>query len=531
MTNNHKAIIEDGKAVLGIELGSTRIKCCLIDESKTPFISGEFEWQNQLVDGIWTYAINDIWEGLQKSYADLVQNVQMTYQVPLRNLKALGISAMMHGYLVFDENDQLLVPFRTWRNCISSEAANYLTKEFNYNIPERWSIAHFYQAVLNNETHVSNVAFMTTLSGYIHWQLTGKKVLGVGDASGMFPINDQTHNYDEKMLSRMDELLAEKNLSNKIEAILPKVLLAGELGGYLTEEGAKRLDTLGQLEAGIPLCPPEGDAGTGMVATNTISQKQGNVSAGTSIFAMFVLEQALKNVYPEIDIVTTPDGSMVAMVHGNNCSTDINNWIRIFDEFAKLMGYEVTKEELYEKLFTHSLNADPNAGGLLNYGYYSGEPLSGVIDGRPLMLFHPNADFNLANFIQSHLFSSFSVLSLGMDILTTKEKVVIDKVFAHGGLFKTEAIAQKALATVLDKPVSVMNTAGEGGAWGIALLADYLTYAEQGMTLPEYLAKFVFEALEEKVIKVGKNEREGYLAYFEQYQQALPLAQQASRYI
>lgn len=531
MMTNHKEIIESGKAVLGIELGSTRIKCCLIDENKHPFISGEFEWKNQLIDGIWTYAIDDIWDGLQKSYADLAQKVINTYNVPLKKLKALGLSAMMHGYLVFDAQDQLLVPFRTWRNCISSEAAQDLTAIFHYNIPERWSIAHFYQAILNKESHVSKVAYMTTLSGYIHWQLTGNKVLGIGDASGMFPINDQTHDFDEKMLAKMNELLSRHQLPNQMEEILPEVLLAGDLGGYLSDAGAKKLDLSGQLEGGIPLCPPEGDAGTGMVATNTISKKQGNVSAGTSIFAMFVLEHPLAHVYPEIDIVTTPDGSMVAMVHGNNCSTDINHWIRIFKEFSDLMGFEISKETLYQKLFNHSLQADADAGGLLNYGYYSGEPLSGVVEGRPLMVFHPNADFNLANFMQSHLFSSFSVLSLGMDILTKKEKVGIDKVFAHGGLFKTEAIAQRALATVLDKPVSVMNTAGEGGAWGIALLADYLSYALEDLTLSDYLSKFVFEALEEKVIKVGKEERDGYLTYFEQYQKALPLAQKASSYI
>ena len=398
--SSRKELIEKGKTVLGIEFGSTRIKAVLIDENHHPIASGDHEWENRLENGIWTYSLDDIWQGLRDSYQKLAFNVEESYGVTLKKIGAIGFSAMMHGYMAFDKNGELLVPFRTWRNGITGEASEALTEAFQYNIPQRWSIAHLYQAILNGEDHVKNIDFFTTLAGYIHWKLTGQKVLGIGDASGMFPIDPETKQYHAAMIQKFDLLVADKNYPWKLKDILPKILVAGENAGILTPEGAKLLDPSGNLEAGIPLCPPEGDAGTGMAATNSVAKRTGNVSAGTSVFAMVVLEKELKKVYPEIDLVTTPDGSLVGMVHANNCTSDLNAWVGLFREFAESFGMEVDMNQLFGTLYNKALEGDKDCGGLLSYGYLSGENITGVTEGRPLFVRSPESRFNLANFMR-----------------------------------------------------------------------------------------------------------------------------------
>ena len=482
-----KNAIMTGQTALGIEFGSTRIKAVLVDEKNVPIASGSHEWENRLVDNIWTYTLDDIWNGLQDCYRDLVKDVKEKYDAELTTIGAMGFSAMMHGYLAFDKNDELLVPFRTWRNTITEPASEALTELFQYHIPQRWSIAHLYQAILNGEEHVKNVDFFTTLAGYVHWRLTGKKVLGVGDASGMFPIDMNTGDYNERMIGQFDELVADKGFDWKLKEILPGVLTAGENAGVLTEEGAKLLDPTGTLKAGIPVCPPEGDAGTGMAATNSVAQRTGNVSAGTSVFSMVVLEKDLSKVYPELDMVTTPDGSLVAMVHCNNCTSDLNAWVGIFKEFAESFGIEVDMNKLFGTLYNKALEGDADCGGLLAYNYFSGEHITGFEKGRPLFVRRPDSKFNLANFMRVHLFTSLGALKTGMDILLKEEKVNLDKIYGHGGLFKTKGVGQGILAAAIDTPVSVMETAGEGGAWGIALLASYMKNKKDGQTLEEYL--------------------------------------------
>ena len=469
-----KQLIEEGKTSLGIELGSTRIKAVLINEKGTPLAAGSHEWENRYDNGIWTYTMEDVWEGLQDCYQDLLKDVKEQYGATVTTFGSIGFSAMMHGYLAFDKEDNLLVPFRTWRNTITEEAAGKLTKEFNYNIPQRWSISHLYQAILNKEEHVKDVAFFTTLAGYVHWKLTGKKVLGVGDASGMFPIDIKTGNFDQKMVDRFNELTAPEGFSWKLQDIFPKVLTAGENAGELTKEGAALLDTSGNLKPGIPVCPPEGDAGTGMAATNSVAVRTGNVSAGTSVFAMIVLEKDLKKVYPEIDLVTTPDGSLVAMVHANNCTSDLNAWVGIFREFAESFGIEVDMNKLFGTLYNKALEGDADCGGLLSYGYLSGEFITGVDEGRPLFVRSPESKFNLANFMRVNLFTALGAIKVGMDLLQKEENVAIDSMLGHGGLFKTKGVGQRILAAAINAPVSVMETAGEGGPWGMALLAAYM---------------------------------------------------------
>ena len=455
-----KKVIEAGQTALGIEFGSTRIKAVLVDEKNVPIASGSHEWENRLVDNIWTYTLDDIWNGLQDCYKDLAKDVKEKYDTELTTIGAMGFSAMMHGYLAFDKNDELLVPFRTWRNTITEPASEALTELFQYHIPQRWSIAHLYQAILNGEEHVKNVDFFTTLAGYVHWQLTGQKVLGVGDASGMFPIDMNTGNYNERMITQFDELVADKGFDWKLKDILPGVLTAGENAGVLTEEGAKLLDPTGTLKPGIPVCPPEGDAGTGMAATNSVAQRTGNVSAGTSVFSMVVLEKDLSKVYPELDMVTTPDGSLVAMVHCNNCTSDLNAWVGIFREFAESFGIEVDMNKLFGTLYNKALEGDADCGGLLAYNYFSGEHITGFEEGRPLFVRRPDSKFNLANFMRVHLFTSLGALKTGMDILLKEEKVNLDKIYGHGGLFKTKGVGQGILAAAIDTPVSVMETAG-----------------------------------------------------------------------
>ena len=484
--------ILDGKAVLGIEFGSTRIKAVLIGEKNELIATGSHGWENDYIDGTWTYSLEKVWTGLQDCYRKLVEGVKASYRIELTRLAAIGISGMMHGYMPFDKEDKLLVPFRTWRNTMTGEASCKLSKLFDFSIPQRWSIAHLYQAILNKEEHVNRINFFTTLAGYIHWQLTGKKVLGIGEASGMFPIDDATKGFNKLMISQFDELVSSENYSWKLREVLPKVLMAGEEAGILTEVGAKLLDTSGKLQAGIPLCPPEGDAGTGMVATNSVAKRTGNVSAGTSIFAMIVLEEDLKKVHPQIDIVTTPVGSPVAMVHCNNCTSDINAWVNLFKEFADTIGAKIEMNTLYTTLFLKALEGEGDCGNLLSYNYYSGEHVTGFTEGRPLFVRTPESKFSLANFMRLHISSSFGALKSGLDILFNEENVKVDEIYAHGGLFSTKDVGQSILANAINVPVSVLSTAGEGGAWGIALLAAYMQNNDDKQTLEDFLVNKVF---------------------------------------
>ena len=522
--NQLKTSIKEKNISLGIEFGSTRIKAVLIDENFQPVVSGSYDWENQLINGYWTYSLEEIWKGLQTCYADLNEEVRALTGEPLKVIKSIGFSAMMHGYLPFDKENHLLVPFRTWRNTTTEEAEKALTEAFQYNIPQRWSIAHLYQAILNEEEHVPEIDYFTTLAGYIHWQLTGEKVLGLGDASGMFPIDSKTKNYSEPMIEKFDRLIKEKNYSWKLSQILPKALNAGETAGKLSKEGAKLLDPTGNLQEGIPLCPPEGDAGTGMVATNSVEERTGNVSAGTSVFAMVVLEKALQKVHPEIDMVTTPNGHDVAMVHANNCSSDINKWVKLFAEFSQVAGFEIDNNRLYEILFQQALLGDPDAGGLLSYGYYSGENITGFEEGRPLFVHSPNSQFNLPNFMRTHLLSSLGALKIGMNILVDEEKVKVEKIVGHGGFFKTPEVGQKIMAAAMNSTVSVMETAGEGGAWGMALLASYLGSDKD---LPVFLEQEVFKNAKPVDQAPTKEDLEGFQQFIERYQAGLAIEQAA----
>ena len=522
-----KTIIESGKAILGIEFGSTRIKAVLIDTDNNPIAQGSFEWENQLVDGLWTYSIDTIWKGLQDCYADLRKNVKAEYDCEIKQLAAIGISAMMHGYMAFGKDENILVPFRTWRNTNTAKAAAELSELFHFNIPLRWSISHVYQAILNGEDHINKIDFLTTLAGYIHWQLTGKKVLGVGDASGMLPIDSNTNNYDAEMVAKFDKLIEPKNLGWKILDILPEVLNAGEDAGVLTEEGAKKLDRSGTLQAGTPLCPPEGDAGTGMVATNAVRQRTGNVSAGTSSFSMIVLEKALSKPYEVIDMVTTPDGSPVAMVHCNNCTSDLNAWVGLFKQYQELLGVPVDMNEVFGKLYNHALEGDADCGGLIAYNYISGEPVTGLAEGRPMFVRSANDHFNLANFMRANLYASVAVLKIGNDVLFKDEKVQVDRITGHGGLFKTKGVGQRILAAAINSPISVMETAGEGGAWGIALLAGYLVNNEEKLSLADYLDKKVFAGNTGVEIAPTAEDVAGFDKYIETYKAGLAIEKAA----
>lgn len=509
--------IESGKAALGIELGSTRIKAVLVDERHEPIASGGHDWENKLENGIWTYSLEDVWQGLKDCYAKLRSDVKDKYGVELTKVSAIGISAMMHGYLAFDEAGNLLAPFRTWRNTTTGPAAAELTSLLGFNIPLRWSIAHLYQAVLNGESHVGNIAYITTLAGYVHWKLTGEKVLGIGDASGMFPIDSTTFDFDSGMLDKFQALVAPRKFRWDIRKILPKVLNAGEDAGRLTAEGVKLLDDSGTLTPGIPLCPPEGDAGTGMVATNAVAPRTGNVSAGTSIFAMIVLEKALKKLHTEIDMVTTPSGMPVAMVHCNNCSSDIDAWASLFQEFAKETGTPMKLGKVLDTLFFKAMEADKDCGGLLAYNYVSGEPLTGLDEGRPLFLRMPDAKFTLANFMRAHLYAALGALKLGMDILLDEEKVGIDRIYGHGGFFKAKGVGQSIMAAAIHAPVSVMETAGEGGAWGIAVLAAYLVNKAPGEKLEEYLSDKVFSGKAGQTLEPDPADEAGFKVFMDRY--------------
>ena len=503
--------------VLGIELGSTRIKAVLIDQRHLPIAQGDHEWENQLVNGIWTYSMEAVHSGLQHCFANLKADVKAKFGQELSTVGAIGVSAMMHGYLPFDKDGRQLAEFRTWRNTITGPAAEELTALFGFNIPQRWSIAHLYQAILNGEEHVKDIAFLTTLAGYIHWQLTGEKVMGVGEASGMFPIDSRKLDYDEDMLRKFKDLTGVQ-----LRQILPRVLTAGESGGTLTESGARFLDPSGTLLPGIPVAPCEGDAGTGMAATNSVRPRTGNVSAGTSDFAMIVTEKPL-GVHREIDMVTTPDGAPVAMVHCNNCTSDINAWVNLFAEYSELMGLPVNKGELFTKLFRKALEGDADCGGLMSFNYFSGEGVTDLDEGRPLFGRMPNAKFTLANFMRTHLLSALATLKIGLDILTQTEQVPIDKLYGHGGFFKTPGVGQRMLSAAVGAPVSVMETAGEGGPYGMALLCAYMLWKEEGESLADYLDNKVFAGTEASTLMAEPSDIAGFSVFLSRYRKALPL--------
>ena len=525
--NEAKTAILENRTALGIEFGSTRIKAVLVDDKNQPIASGAYEWENQYVDGIWTYSLEEIWKGLQGSYQDMAKDVREKYGVELTSVGAFGVSAMMHGYMPFNKAGELMVPFRTWRNNITGEASEKLAELFHYNIPQRWSIAHLYQAILNGEEHVKDIDYITTLEAYVHWKLTGKRVLGIGDAAGMFPIDSETKDYNEEMVQKFDELVASYGFPWKLRNIMPEVMVAGQDAGVLTEEGAKLLDVSGNLQPGSLVCPPEGDAGTGMAATNSVAVRTGNVSAGTSVFAMIVLEKPLSKVYGEIDMVTTPDGMPVAMVHSQNCTSDLNAWVNLFRENLESFGVKVDTNTLYGTLYNKALEGDADCGGLLPYCYFSGEHITHFEEGRPLFARTPDSKFTLANFMRSHLFTSVGALKLGMDILLKEEGVVVDKLLGHGGFFKTKGVGQKVMAAAVNAPVSVMETAGEGGAWGIALLAAYRKNKTEGESLASYLEEQVFAKEESVQIAPDPKDVEGFEAFMDRYKEGLEIERAA----
>lgn len=525
-----KQAIAKGKTSLGIELGSTRIKAVLINENFKTIASGSYEWENLLEDGFWTYNLLDIITGLQSAYREMKQEVERSYGITIRTVGSIGVSAMMHGYMAFDKTGELLVPFRTWRNATTSEAAKELTEHFNFNIPERWSIAHLYQAIINQEKHLPRIHYITTLAGYIHWLLTGSKSLGIGDASGMFPVDERTQNYSEDMMKQFDELISYKGYPWQLSDILPAVDTSGEQAGTLTAIGASILDQSKNLQPGIPFCPPEGDAGTGMVATNSVRKRTGNVSVGTSVFAMIVLDKKLSKVYPEIDLVTTPSGSPVAMVHANNCSSDLNAWLGLFREFSEAMGQKVESDKLFQVMLNKALEADPDGGGLLSYGYFSGENITGVESGRPLFVRSAKSNFNLANFMRTHLFTAFGALKIGMDLLIKEENVKIHSILAHGGLFKTPVVGQKMMAAAINTPVSVMDTAGEGGAWGMAILSSYMLNKSENESLEDFLDDKVFKEVTAQEIYPDELDVKGFEAFIKRYKKGLVIEKTAAEH-
>ena len=526
-TAEAKAAIIANKTALGIEFGSTRIKAVLVDDKNQPIASGAHEWENRYENGVWTYSLDDIWTGIQDCYQDMAKDVKAKYDIELESVGAFGVSAMMHGYMPFNKEGELLVPFRTWRNNITGEASEKLMELFNYNIPQRWSIAHLYQAILNGEEHVKDIDYITTLEAYVHWKLTGKRVLGIGDAAGMFPIDTTKADYNQEMVDKFDELVAPYGFSWKLRDIMPKALVAGEDAGVLTEEGAKLLDVTGKLKAGIPMCPPEGDAGTGMVATNSVAVRTGNVSAGTSVFAMIVLEKELSRPYKEIDMVTTPSGHLVAMAHSNNCTSDLNAWVGIFKEFQQALGVPVDMNQLFSVLYNKALEGDVDCGGLMAYNYFSGESITGFEEGRPLFVRTPDSKFTLANFMRTHLYTSLGALKVGLDILFKEEGVKLDNIYGHGGLFKTKGVGQRIMAAAINAPVSLMETAGEGGAWGIALLASYMLNKKENQPLDAFLSEEVFHG--ETGVRMEPNAEDvaGFDAFIQRYKECLPVERAA----
>lgn len=523
--------VKNGETFLGIELGSTRIKAVLVTQNCHTISSGSYAWENRLENGIWTYDLQEAWKGIQVCYAQLAGEVKSQYHVPLQRIGAIGISAMMHGYLAFNKKDELLVPFRTWRNAITGQAADELTQALQFNIPQRWSIAHLYQAVLKGEAHLAELDFLTTLAGYVHWQLCGEKLLGIGDASGMFPVDEATGTYDAKMMEIFSSLAAVRKYSWRIGDILPGVRKAGEKAGRLTEAGARLLDPSGTLAAGSIMAPPEGDAGTGMVSTNSVRKRTGNISVGTSAFSMNVLDAPLKSLHRDIDIVTTPDGAPVAMVHINNCSSDINAWAGLFGEFASAIGCKLPADELYAALFQQAAKADADAGGLLNYSYLSGENITRMETGRPLFVRTPHSHMNLANFMLTQLYAAFAPLKIGMDILIQEEQVRTDAMIAQGGLFRTPVIAQQALADALELPITIMETAGEGGPWGMAVLAVFAAQREAGETLADFLDKKVFCKAKASTLVPRPEGTAGCKAFLARYKAGLSAEEAAGKAI
>ena len=519
-----KTVIHSGKSYLGIELGSTRIKAVLVAEDGTPLASGDHGWENRLENGIWTYTLEDVWTGLQDAYAKMAADVKEKYDLTLTTIGAMGFSAMMHGYMAFDKDGKLLVPFRTWRNTMTQQASEELTELLQFNIPQRWSIAHLYQAILNGEEHVKDIAFLTTLAGYVHWQLTGEKVLGVGEASGMFPIDSNINDYDQAMVKRFDEKVA--GMPWHLLDILPRVLNAGDKAGVLTEAGARLLDPTGTLRAGVPLCPPEGDAGTGMVATNSVGERTGNVSAGTSVFAIIVLEKALSKVYPEIDMVTTPTGKPVAMVHCNNCTNEINAWAKVFQGLLEALGQKPDMNAVYTAMFRSALEGAADGDGAVLYNYLSGEPITQMEAGRPLLVRTPEAHLDFPNFMRIQLYSALATLKIGLDILA-EEKVALDRLLGHGGFFKTPEAGQRIMAAAAGAPVSVMETAGEGGPWGMALLAAYMVTKAQGETLEHWLDSKIFAGQKVETLEPNAEDVAGFRKFMERYKSGLAVERAA----
>lgn len=522
-----KSVIENGKTALGIELGSTRIKGVLVDFQGKVLAVGIHDWENSLVDNIWTYSLKEIHAGVRNCYSSLRQAVEKEYGVVLKNIGAIGVSAMMHGYMALDKEGNQIAPFQTWRNTNTQQAADELTELFDFNIPLRWSAAHLYQRILDGEEHVKRLDYVATLSAYIHWKLTGERIIGIGDAAGMFPIDSDAHDYHAGMVDKFNKLVEPYGYSWKLEDIFPKVLSAGEQAGVLTEEGAAFLDETGSLLAGIPMCPPEGDAGTGMTATNSVAPRTGNVSAGTSTFAMIVLEKQLSKVYREIDMVTTPTGFPCAMSHANNGTSDLNAWVGLFGEFAEMMGLKADTGELFQKLYTRSLEGDPDCGGLLAYGYYSGENITMINEGRLALLRTADSKFSLANLMRVHLYTSLGAVKMGLDILMEDEKVKVERIMGHGGFFKTKGVGQRYLAAAVGAPVTVMDTASEGGAWGIALLAAYLVDQKPGEKLEDYLENRIFKELSGETITPYAEDKAGFALFMERYKAGLVVEQSA----
>ncbi len=524
-TTQIAAAVKKGDTALGIELGSTRIKAVLIGPDHAPIATGAYDWENRLENGVWTYHLEDVWTGIQAAFRELREEVQSRYGVPLTTLGAMGVSAMMHGYLPFDHTGEQLCEFRTWRNTITEAEAQELTQLFQFNIPQRWSIAHLYRAIRHQEAHVRDIAFLTTLEGYVHWKLTGKKVLGVGEAAGMFPL-DETGRFHPRMLAQFDEILQQRNIPWRLEDILPEILVAGDPAGELTPEGAKLLDPTGTLQAGIPLCPPEGDAGTGMTATNSVSARTGNVSAGTSIFAMVVLEHPLSQVHPEIDMVATPAGLPAAMVHCNTCTSDLDAWVKLFAELLNSAGTQLPKSQLYDLLYHKALEGAADCGGVVSYNCYSGEPVIHLEEGRPLLMRLPESQLTLGNFMRAQLYAAMATLRLGMEILYG-EHVALEKLYGHGGLFKTKGVGQRLMAGALGVPVAVMETAGEGGPWGMALLAMYRKNRRPGDTLEDYLQDQVFAQAKGEELPPDPADAAGFAAYLKRYQAGLAVERTA----
>ncbi len=521
-----KIMITEGKTALGIELGSTRVKAVLIGEDSLPLASGSHEWENKLENGYWTYSLDDVHKALLSCFAALKEDVKEKYGCILTKTGAMGISAMMHGYLAFDKDGKLLTPFRTWRNTTTGQAAEALTDALNFNIPQRWTASHIYQAVLNGEDHVPEIAYVTTLAGYVHYMLTGVNAVGIGEASGIFPIDSNKNDYDEKMVEIFDRMTSEKGFNKNLRDILPKVLVAGENAGTLTEKGALMLDESGEFLPGVPFAPAEGDAGTGMTATNSIKERTGNISAGTSVFAMLVLEKNLSKVYPEIDMVTTPTGKPVAMVHCNNCTSDINAWGSLFREFALALGVDISKGKIFDMMYEKSLEGYADCGGLVSYNYYSGEPVTGLTEGRPLFMRTPDSKMNLGNFFRTQLYSAMASLKIGLDLLFKKENVQTDKLYGHGGYYIYPGVGQKYTASALGTPVSVMKTAGEGGPYGMALLALYSLKSDE-MSLDEFLEKIVFSSAECITVNPDEETAKGFAKFLETYIKGLECEKKA----